>query len=307
MYRQESCNHWSEDSVWLMPPVAPQAKKMLYYIQEAGDFTAYSRYYTERESLDSFLIVYTISGTGKLLYRKNEYLLKPGSVFFINCMDYQLYQSVLGEPWHFLWIHFNGRTALAYFEEFIKGGSPVLYAEELCDETELWGNAFPGKAHQKEYVIEPLLKNILNSCGDMKFQTQILVSHTIETILTLLLSASCGKRMSACGASVRIEEMMKFIDRHHGEKITLDVLAAEFAQNKYTLQKEFKKATGLTPAAYTLACRMNHARELLRYSEMTVNEIAYAVGMDHVSHFINMFKKSENVTPGNFRRLWRQG
>ena len=134
MYRQKSCNHWSEDSVWRMPYTTPQAKKMLYYIQEAGDFTAYSQYYTERENLNSFLIVYTLSGDGKLLYRKNEYPLRAGSVFFINCMDYQLYQNDSKYPWHFLWIHFNGCSSLAYFEEFMKGGTPVLYTEEISRE-----------------------------------------------------------------------------------------------------------------------------------------------------------------------------
>ena len=306
MYRQKSCNHWSEDSVWRMPYTTPQAKKMLYYIQEAGDFTAYSQYYTERENLSSFLIVYTLSGDGKLLYRKNEYPLRAGSVFFINCMDYQLYQNDSKYPWHFLWIHFNGCSSLAYFEEFMKGGTPVLYTEEISREEE-YCIAFPGRMPEgARPVIEENLRSILNCCADMKFQTEILVSHAVETILTLLLSASCKKRLSVCGASVRIEEMMKYIDRHHGEKITLDTLAAEFAQNKYTLQKEFKRAVGLTPTAYTIACRINHARELLRYSDLTVNEIAYKVGMDNVSHFINLFKKSENLTPGSFKRIWNQ-
>ena len=161
-----------------MPYTTPQAKKMLYYIQEAGDFTAYSQYYTERENLNSFLIVYTLSGDGKLLYRKNEYPLRAGSVFFINCMDYQLYQNDSKYPWHFLWIHFNGCSSLAYFEEFMKGGTPVLYTEEISREEE-YCIAFPGRMPEGgRPVIEENLRSILNCCADMKFQTETHTSHT---------------------------------------------------------------------------------------------------------------------------------
>lgn len=290
VYRQKSCNHWSEESVWLLPGTSPQAKRMLYYIQEAGDFTTYSQYYTEREGLNSFLIVYTISGTGKLLYQKSEYCLKPGSVFFINCMEYQRYENAGKQPWSFLWLHFNGCSSLAFFEEFIKSGSPVLEGEELAR------SGLPG--------VEEELRSILASCQDGKFQTQIMTSHGIETILTYLLAASCDKRLFAAGACAHIEEMMKYLDRHYAEKITLDMLAALFAQNKFTLQKEFKKAAGVSPTEYLIACRISHAKALLRYSDMTVNEIACTVGVENVSHFINLFKRSENMTPGDFRKFW---
>lgn len=225
MYTEKSYNHWSEDSTWLTPNISPSAKNMLYYIQEAGDFTTYSKYYTERENLNSFLIVYTLSGNGRLHYRDNDYLLNPGSAFFINCMDYQFYQNISELPWHILWIHFNGCSSLAYFEEFIKNGSPVISITERAK-------------------IEEPLRAIYRYYRDMDYQTELLVSHAIETILTELLLASYRSRLPDNRDSSRVNNIMKYIDQHFAEKITLDDLSARFAQNKYSLQKEFKKNSG---------------------------------------------------------------
>lgn len=285
MYIEKSYNHWSADSTWLIPNTTASARKMLYYIQEAGDFTTYSKYYTERENLNSFLIAYTLSGEGKLTYQDNEYLLEPGSVFFINCMDYQLYKNASDTPWHFLWIHFNGCSSLAYFEEFIKNGSPVI--------------SIP----QSQKIEEPL-HAILRYYQHRDYQTEFLVSHAIESLLTELVLTSYHSRLPDNTDSSRANQIMKYIDKHYAEKITLDDLSNRFAQNKYTLQKDFKKAVGITPTAYMISCRLSQAKVLLQYSDLTVNEISYKVGIENVSHFINLFKKQEGMTPASFRKIW---
>lgn len=304
MYKLNSCNHWSEDSVWLMPGVTSRARKMLYYVQEAGDFTVFSDYYTEREGLNSFLAAYTVSGMGRLRYRGKEFVLEPGSLFFLNCMECQRYENASGEPWHFLWFHFNGCSSHAYFEEFINGGSPVFCPGAFSCEEE---GAFRGSFLQSSDSVlqmEKMFRDILSCCMESAFRAELLVSHKIESILTWVLFG-CRKGFFSDGLSASMENIRKYLDRHFNEKVTLGQLAMEFALNKYTLQKEFKKATGFTPTEYLIACRIGYAKELLRCSELGICEISCRAGMENVSHFINLFKKSEGMTPGSYRKLWK--
>ena len=37
---------------------------------------------------------------------------------------------------------------------------------------------------------------------------------------------------------------------------------------------------------------------------MTISEIASNVGIEYVGHFIELFKKSEGMTPGLYRKHW---
>lgn len=63
---------------------------------------------------------------------------------------------------------------------------------------------------------------------------------------------------------------------------------------------------GLTVNEYIITARISYAKELLKYSELSVNEITYEIGMNNVTHFINLFKARENLTPLSYRKAWRE-
>ena len=65
---------WSEDSIRFINTATPTARQVFFYVQEVGDFLTFSPYFTERANLNSFLIIYTLSGKGKLDYKE-----KPGT------------------------------------------------------------------------------------------------------------------------------------------------------------------------------------------------------------------------------------
>uniref|UniRef100_UPI003568068E helix-turn-helix transcriptional regulator n=1 Tax=Cohnella sp. TaxID=1883426 RepID=UPI003568068E len=74
----------------------------------------------------------------------------------------------------------------------------------------------------------------------------------------------------------------------------------------YHLSKEFKCYTGFSPNEYLIHTRITRAKELLRFTDMPVAEIALSVGVDNVSHFINLFRDRETMTPLAYRKTWRQ-
>ena len=51
---------------------------------------------------------------------------------------------------------------------------------------------------------------------------------------------------------------------------------------------------------------MTHAKERLKYSDMPVSEVAARVGIDNVSHFINLFKDRAGDTPLAYRKKWQR-
>lgn len=101
-----------------------------------------------------------------------------------------------------------------------------------------------------------------------------------------------------------LKTVVKEMDTHFQEPITLDSLAAKTGISKYHLAREFKRYIGTPPNEYLIITRLNHSKVLLKYEDISVEEIAFTCGFHQVSHFIRLFKKHEGCTPLKFRKAW---
>jgi AraC family transcriptional regulator len=62
---------------------------------------------------------------------------------------------------------------------------------------------------------------------------------------------------------------------------------------------------GVTPWAFVTVRRLDHARLLLRTTDLSVAAVATAVGASNVSHFGRLFVAHVGCTPGRYRTLVR--
>lgn len=284
-YLERADYTWSEDSIRFINTPAISARQTFFYVQETGYFKTSPPYFTERENLNSFLIIYTLSGKGMLKYGGQTYHLLPESAVFINCMDHHYYECLSGQEWEFLWIHFNGSSALGYFEEFMKNGFHILYGLE-------------------HFFMESTMRRILSLTIKKDLHSEILVSCLIVEILTQLLIRNSSENLGLGFMPPYLKSILKEMEKRFQEPLSLDQLSEKFGVSKFHLSREFKRYIGTAPNEYLILTRLNHAKELLKYSESTVEEIAYTCGFRHVSHFISMFKKHEKMTPLQYRREW---
>ena len=84
------------------------------------------------------------------------------------------------------------------------------------------------------------------------------------------------------------------------DDLTLDELAHKFAANPYTLLRRFKKATGITPHAYRMNCRIEQAKHYLQQG-MDIAETALECGFFDQSHMHRHFKAMTTVTPKEYQ------
>lgn len=286
-YVEKAAHDWTDDSVRIIATPSWTAKSTYYYVQEIGHFRTRPGYFTERQHLHSFLIVYTLSGKGYLRYRDRAYELRPGQLFFIDCQEYQHYTTDKRELWEMVWVHFHGSGSSGYYEQFARSGTPVLTLDE--------GSPIPG-------IIRQLLE--INRRKDVR--TEPLSSKYLVDLLTELLMATHPPQNAGAFLPAHIQQIMGDLDRRFREKISLDQLASQHSISKYHLLRELKKYTGYTPNEYVILQRITYAKELLMYSDMTIAAIAAQTGMDNVSHFINLFKQRVEMTPLAFRKKWRR-
>ncbi len=67
----------------------------------------------------------------------------------------------------------------------------------------------------------------------------------------------------------------------------------------------FKRIFGTTIGEYILKQRISQAKSLLRFSDLSIDEIAARCGFADGGYFIKVFKKEEKITPAKYRKLWQ--
>lgn len=123
-----------------------------------------------------------------------------------------------------------------------------------------------------------------------------------EKVLTPFLKELSGR--SDAQVKRIVEQAMMYLQQNYMNDISLDNCADHTGTNLFFLSKSFKQVTGKNFIDYLTELRMEKAKELLRESEMKINDVADQVGYQH-SYFNRIFKKLEGMTPTRYRELSR--
>lgn len=92
--------------------------------------------------------------------------------------------------------------------------------------------------------------------------------------------------------------------RSHALKVNLsDYLAGKLGRDYDSLSRLFSETTGSTVEKYFILQKVERAKELLVYGELTLSEIADQLNYSSAAYFSAQFKNVTGLTPGKFRSL----
>lgn len=103
--------------------------------------------------------------------------------------------------------------------------------------------------------------------------------------------------------SQRMKQMLNWIHLHYAEKIRLDDIAKAGQLSRSECCRYFKRVLKKTPLSYVTDYRIQKSLILLQQAESTVTEVAYQVGFNSTSYFIDQFRKSMNMTPLAYKKV----
>jgi AraC-like DNA-binding protein len=89
---------------------------------------------------------------------------------------------------------------------------------------------------------------------------------------------------------------------HLDGNLSLVHLARECGLSTSHFTRAFRQSTGTTPHQWLLQHRIDHARELLLTTRMSLSDIALACGFAGQSHFTRVFTRLVGLSPGAWRR-----
>ena len=126
-------------------------------------------------------------------------------------------------------------------------------------------------------------------------------SHTLIMYLFRMLNRTEGTN-ELLRRNEALMRAIQYIDEHFLEDISLDLIAERCFVNKYHLSHLFAKYEGTTIGKYILAKRLEEAKRLLHFTELSVLEISQQSGFNDLSYFCRAFKKEVGVTPRQYRK-----
>ncbi|HMS68396.1 MAG TPA: AraC family transcriptional regulator [Saprospiraceae bacterium] len=107
-------------------------------------------------------------------------------------------------------------------------------------------------------------------------------SQIIEKVKVFLINLIQNKSLSE--SFVLSDEVSKHLNKEYS-----------------TISKLFSQVESITLEHYFINLKISKAKELLKYNEMSVSEIAFELGYKNVSHLSSQFKKEVGLSPVAFR------
>lgn len=97
-------------------------------------------------------------------------------------------------------------------------------------------------------------------------------------------------------------EIHEYLVAHLDQHITIDMLARQFGVNPTTIKTIFRETFGGSLAAHTKAHRMEKAAQLLKESNLSLQEISLSVGYQSQSKFSQAFQETYHILPKDYRK-----
>jgi AraC-like DNA-binding protein len=257
------------------------------YLQEIGTLKANKTHTSKRQNLESFLFFYVKEGKGVLDYNGKEYQINAGDCVFISCkMPYSHRTSE--DLWALDWVHFYGNSLLPIYLKYVeRGGQPVFHPKSLSEANALFSH-LSEVAHSSDYIRD------------------IRINECLSSLITFLMSFSWApEEVRQTGNMQTVFALKDHLDVHYQEKISLDELADIFLVNKYSLSRSFKEQFGTSIINYLLMVRITHAKQLLRFTDETIEEVGIKCGISPLYYFSRMFKQIEGISPMEYRQKWK--
>lgn len=261
-------------------------QRLPYYLTSAGGWFHQEPMLRETGFPD-FQWIQCLKGEGVLETEGRRYTVSPGQGMLLYPNRPHHYYAVR-EPWEVRWFTFNGSQTEAMLQSLMLPCSSVL------------------QLSHPDAVLRRIAQVIELLQSKDPFRYVKCSALVYETVLDLFIRSSAPDTRSRTEHYEQLTPVLSYIDDHYNEPMTLNALSAELGLSPQYTCHLFQKSFGLRPFEYINRYRLRRAKELLlQEPHLDVKDIARAVGYEHTSYFIKLFKQQEGITPSAFRRIRR--
>ena len=260
------------------------ARASLLHLAEVGRLTALKPHISQRNNLGGFLFLVVEKGAGMVQMGGKSYQLTAGEAAFVDCSRTYSH-STSDDLWTVHWTHFDGPALLAIYNKFLnRAGKPVF------------------SVHDTRQYIE-LLQEIYQTAEGASYVRDMGINTLLSSLLELIMGDCWTENKHFQRGNV--EEIRLYLENNYMKSITLEGLSKQFFMEKTYLGHVFNRAMGTSPIKYLTAVRVRKIKELLRFTDNTLSDIASKVGFSSEQYLSRVFKSVEGISPREYRKRWK--
>lgn len=239
---------------------------------------------------DQFL--YSSTGEGTLVMNGRRTLLKPGSAVYIPARTAHEYYPH-GDRWDIRWVSCGGEALPALCRALAMQGG-AYHAQDIAPLDILLGRMHDELVRSKvqgAYIASGMVSEFV---AEFARQTGLLPLDSEEGAAT------------SEGYEQYMLRLRDYVAYHYMHPIRIEEMCTLISVTPQHICRIFKHCTGMRPMEYVAQVRINAAKDLLRTTSHSVKDIAVWCGMENCNYFCRVFRRIENMTPGEYRRRVQQ-
>lgn len=148
--------------------------------------------------------------------------------------------------------------------------------------------------------------DILNEQSKNDSGSELMLKSLGMKLLVLLLRATYVNSDSMKKGTINfdtydklaiVNTIIEFINDNYMRELSLDVISQNMYLSPAYISKIFKEETGESPINYLIKVRLAKAAEYIKAGNMSIKEVASAIGYNDAYHFSKLFKKYYGYPP----------
>lgn len=209
--------------------------------------------------------------------------VEAGTCFILFPDKWHRYKPNTDFGWEEYWVGFKGTYPTYLMTQFFDQKNPVIRTgvnKELMD----------------------LFTQLLTHVSQAQIGYPQAITGVVLQILSQLNRVKLMEQIQEDPESIWISQTVFLLQHQLNSSVNIEQLAEKFPIGYSKFRKLFKIHTGKSPNQYHLDLRLNKAKELLKESNMTIQEIGFHTGFDSPFYFSRLFKKKYGQPPKFYRK-----
>lgn len=253
---------------------------------------------------DVFDLIYVFSGT--LYMKENEQMLtiREGEYAILAPGNTHSGVKPCEEDTHIAWLHFDLPLSFNVTSEHLSGWADILTSAGTYTEPERYQLRLP--VHS-QIAIREVFESKLAVLIERNDSSDVAARMKQQTLFFDVLLELQQQVITLPSAAQEVaEQSIVFIRQYYQDHhLSVKKMAAALLFHPDYISRSIKKVTGLTAVQYINHVRISHAKKLLHEGIHDLTTVSSACGFSDSSYFSRVFKRSEGISPGQYRRMNR--
>lgn len=275
-------------------------KNVDFEILELDDFFESRKKYNISRvfRINFYIMIYITEGCGKHEIDFVTYDYKAGDVIFIAQNQVHRFFEYSGAKGYIIFFtdDFLYNQSELNIKEFLDYFNLPLYKPIISIDT--------SQSHTNNVLIELIYNEYKNEENNSRIA--LLKSLFRSFMISFRGLILYEEKVDPSTVYKRFIDFKNLVEEYYKEKKNVADYAKLMLVSQKTINQTTRKIADLSAKQFIIERILLEIKRYLSQGELTINEISYMMGFDEPSNFTKFFKRYTNMSPGEFRKRYRE-